>query len=86
MNDFANVEALAAAGAGRLARTPLQQFVEQPLDVFQTKLDSEALEAVEPTERVTVIDRRVSRRANPRGLARPSRSAPAGSIHGATVK
>ena len=61
-------------------------FVEQTLDVFQAELDSEALEAVEPTERVTIIDRRVSRRANPRGLARPSRSAPAGSIHGATVK
>jgi hypothetical protein len=64
----------------------LRKFFEQTLDVFQAKLDSEALEAVEPTERLTIIDRRVSRRANPGGLARPSRSAPAGSIHGATVK
>jgi hypothetical protein len=56
------------------------------LDVFQTELDSEALKAVKPTERVTIIDRRVFRRANPRGLARPSRSAAADSIHDATVK
>jgi hypothetical protein len=61
-------------------------FVEQTLDVFQAELDSEALKAVKPDQRFTVIDRLASRRANPRGIARPSRSALAGSIHGATVK
>ncbi len=47
-------------------------FVEQTLDVFQAELDSEALKAVEPDQRFTVIDGRRLRRANPRGLARPS--------------
>jgi hypothetical protein len=64
----------------------LRKFFEQALDVFQTELDSETLEAVKPTERLTIIDRRVSRHANAYGLARPSRSAPAGPIHGAIVK
>ena len=61
-------------------------FVEQTLDVFQAEFDSEALKAVKPDQRFTVIDRRASQRANPRGLARPARSALAGSIHGAAVK
>jgi len=57
------------------------QFGDQSADIFQPEFDAEALKALEPGARLLVIDRRASRRANPRGLARRSHSAPAGSIH-----
>src|SRR5438552_13945691 len=70
----------------RGARAPQAKFVEQTPNVLQAELDPEALEAIEPGERLSIADRRVSRHADPRGLARPSRSAPASSIHGVTAK
>src|SRR6266705_3509423 len=68
------------AGNGTRGACDLQinvQLADETLDVLQPELDPEALKAIEPGERLRVIDCRVSRRANPRGLARPSRSAPA---------
>src|SRR5207249_8881534 len=79
-----------AVGAGDVNHaTPVKidvELREEPPDVFQTKLDPKALKAVEPGQRLSVVDRCISRCANPRGLARPPRSASASSIHGATAK
>jgi hypothetical protein len=62
-------------------------FVQQTPGIFQPEFDPEALEAVKPGERRLIIDRRISRCANRRGgPARPSRLAPASSVHGVTAK
>src|SRR5436309_11536708 len=56
-----------AVGAGdvndaRVGKIDMQ-IGDQSLDIFQPEFDAEALKAVEPGERLSVIDRRVSRRA-----------------------
>ena len=53
VDDF-GCKALAAASAWRLNKRRYN-IIEQPLDIFETQFDPEALEAVKPGERLLVI-------------------------------
>src|SRR5205807_2051603 len=60
--DVNDLECTSARCVGRrafAAANAATTFVEQSLDVFQAELYPEALKAVEPGKRLTIIDRRV---------------------------
>ena len=62
----------------RMAETD-SDLGDEPPNVFQSELDSEALKPIEPGERLRVIDWCVSRSAYPRGPGRRWRGTLAGS-------